>query len=188
MTTGVDRNEEKITEMVVFSHGVVGKLALCYHGFNWGSSLNISISDLKKWGDISSAFSEDYFCVLYACNTGTEKNGTSFAQTWADATGGYVIGIAGLPDGKSPNNAKTDYSGIDSGRRYERFSPRWKEFWFGSKFYMDGSFYYPQMSQEHPGQWNIYTPNASPIKADSIMNIDERLTKLPTLEDIKSLK
>jgi RHS repeat-associated protein len=108
ITGGIDRTKEKITEMVIFSHGAAGNLALGYNAINgFSGSLNISTTDVQNKGDLSSAFSEDYFCILYACNTGTEKNNTSFAQAWADATGGYVIGLS---------DGKTDYSNIDKGR------------------------------------------------------------------------
>jgi len=163
-------------------------LSLGYHTINiFGCSLNISIPKLQAKGDISSAFSKDYFCILYACNTGTDKNGTSFAQEWANATGGYVIGLAGTPNELSPNNAKTNYKNINKGRHYEWFSPEWNDFWLDSLFHKDGSWFYPEMSQDHPGEWNLYVPNASPINADSIMNNETRKTNLPTLQDITLL-
>jgi hypothetical protein len=184
ITDRIDRNAEKITEMIIFSHGLKGVLAL---GYNTKTSLNISALDVLSWGDISSSFSKDYFCILYACNMGTQKNGTSFAQVWADTSGGYVIGLAGTPYTEFPYDAKTDFSTINEDRDLKRFSPEWYAYWSDTPFFRDGSWYYPVMSKKHPGVWNVYTPYTLPVDANSIMNTEVRKTVLPTLKDIKSL-
>jgi RHS repeat-associated protein len=170
------RSTDLISEMVVYSHGVKGELSLSYNSI--GGLLNITSADLKKRGNLSSAFSKDYFCVLYACNTGTVKDGTSFAQEWADATGGQVIGLA---------SGKTDYEYINSGRDAQWYKDDRVRRYLGYGFDTSGSLNYPVMSKKNSGTWYIYTPDQSPINADELMKSNERKDTLPTLQSIVSI-
>src|SRR5690606_7923176 len=77
------REEDKITHIEVFSHGMAGVLLLGYQG---NSEVNFEISDIEKLD--SKAFDKTT-TWFGSCNTGTDyKGGDSFAQVWSNKTGG----------------------------------------------------------------------------------------------------
>jgi len=70
INSGISRSNEKITQMIIFSHGTVGTLAL---GHSTKQEANISINDLTSETIDKSAFAQNYFCVFYSCNPGTNS-------------------------------------------------------------------------------------------------------------------
>jgi len=170
----LDRNKEKISQLVVFSHGVPGTLLL---GSGTARSANISISDVTADKIDKNAFRDDYFAVFYSCNAGTQSNESSFTQIWADVTGGYTIGIKGVTDAKTEyryiNENRGDlWNFMDSIRRNT-----------GTPIDVTGSAYYPIVASGHPGTWLIYQKGKTPIIADSIMS----RYNVPLLGQIKAL-
>ena len=73
------------------------------------NNLNIFKSDLNKIN--SSSFSNKMYTYFGACRTGNKFNNTmSFAQSWANMTGGLVQAATG----SNNNNGRTDYQYIYS--------------------------------------------------------------------------
>ena len=89
-----NRADDPITKFRVFSHGYAGSVEFG-HGFS-----NMSATDKEKlsWttnkiaGLNLSAF-KNTDSIFYSCNTGTIKNGTSFAQEWSNITGGKTKAV-----------------------------------------------------------------------------------------------
>jgi hypothetical protein len=75
----------------------------------------------------SAAFSNTV-SFLASCNPGTSY-GTSFAQAWANKTGGTTYAFVG----------KSDYTYINSGSN--NLLSKWQHFW--GSFYNGGSYNYP---------------------------------------------
>lgn len=83
-----ERSKDKISRMEVFAHGTPGVLLL---GYKNNTNANYDIKDIE--GVNSNSFSEGMYTWFGSCNTGTEKEGTSFAQEWANATNGTVRAV-----------------------------------------------------------------------------------------------
>ena len=89
---GEDRNADKITKFVVFSHGFAnGTLSLGYnYDSDYNKNLNFSIDQL---GSISENAFNSPNSMFYSCNTGTNTNGewgNNFAQKWVNKTSGQT--------------------------------------------------------------------------------------------------
>ena len=137
------RGDMKISSITTFSHGLDGILALGYNQDD-EDDINIAIDDLFKIN--KGAFSSDVTTMLYSCNAGTptKNNGISFAQAWANATGGTVKGAIG----------RTDYVPTvgDWSLNEKTIEKRRKE-----KGYMDeGSYQYPSLG--NGAEWKVFTP------------------------------
>ena len=174
INSGISRAQEKITQIIVFSHGTAGTLAL---GHSTKQEANISINDLISETIEKSAFTQNYFCVFYSCNTGTDSvnDEVSFAQKWADVTGGYVLGI---------QDTQSSYVYINENRSWLWVLADRVKRAFGTNFDITGSLYYPEIKRDAAnGQWMLYQPNITPIHAGNIMS---KYT-LPTLFDINKL-
>ncbi len=99
---GTNRNDDKITKFVVFSHGFGdGTVSLGYNYSSYDTGFDILKGDI----DIhlqSSAFNNPNSC-FYSCNTGTGEN--SFAQLWVNKVGGKTWAFVG----------KSNYEKINAG-------------------------------------------------------------------------
>ncbi|MEN8904769.1 MAG: DUF4347 domain-containing protein [Clostridiales bacterium] len=104
INNGQNRGNVKIKNISVFSHGLPGTLALGYHT---NDNLNITINNIKESQLSSNAFTSNVFTHFYSCNTGTDSNGTSFAQEWVDQTGGSAKAVV---------DGTTDYYDINKDR------------------------------------------------------------------------
>ena len=119
------REDDLIEEMAFFSHGTVfdevysnpgyeGQYAIAMgyshkSGIPHNNNLNIFKTDLCKID--SSAFSKKIYTYFGACRTGNVFNNTmSFAQEWANMTGGLVTAATG----KNNDTGRTNYQYIYS--------------------------------------------------------------------------
>ncbi len=89
---GEDRNADKITKFVVFSHGFAnGTLSLGYnYDSDYNKNLNFSIDQLDSINE--NAFNSPN-SMFYSCNTGTNVNGewgNNFAQKWVNRVSGQT--------------------------------------------------------------------------------------------------
>ena|GEM_PF-2961123 len=84
---GNGNRTQTISDFTLFGHGHPGEL-------NFGSSYDIKISDLSSIN--SSAFNNTN-STFYSCNTGTNGD-KSFAQAWANLTGGTVKAMVNKTD------------------------------------------------------------------------------------------
>ena len=120
------REYDKITSMSFFAHGssfdqpaskaipnpgYENKYAIAMgyshvKGTPHNNNLNIFASDLSKIN--SSAFSSSCHTNFGACRTGNIFDGVSFAQEWANMTGGSVRAATG----KDSTMGRTDYTNI----------------------------------------------------------------------------
>ncbi len=124
------------------------------------SSFNIFGSDLSKIN--SSSFAKSSYTYFGSCRAGNKFNGSSFAQQWANLTGGS----AKAATGKGLISGRTDYTniypspfpGADTisallGRgRTERQNARWT---YGYSTF--GSKNYPTINDG--GKWKTFEPN-----------------------------
>lgn len=130
------RESDLIEEMAFFAHGTIFdekypntgyenqySIALGYNKKEQNNSLNIFTSDLNKIK--SSSFAKSSYTCFWSCRTGNKFNGNeSFAQSWANLTGGRVKAATG----PSYEKGRTDYRYI-----YSKGSPdNWK--WVNSAF------------------------------------------------------
>ena len=126
------RENDLIEEMAFFSHGTIfdehypnpgyeGQYAIAmgYNGKSEYNALNIFTSDISKIN--SSAFAKSAYTYFGSCRTGNKfNNKISFAQAWANMSGGLVEAATGTED----NNGRTDYNYI-----YSKGSPNlWSKF------------------------------------------------------------
>ena len=115
------REDDLIEEMAFFSHGTVfdevysnpgyeGQYAIAmgYSHDNENNNLNIFTSDICKIN--SSAFAKSAYTYFASCRTGNLFKGVSFAQEWANMSGGTVKAATGT----EYNNGRTDYNYIYS--------------------------------------------------------------------------
>ena len=97
------RLDDPITSFSLFSHGLSsddGTIPLAFnyaggHTSDAGGKLTITGDFIGKIN--SNAFSNDAVSYFYSCNTGTSGN-TSFAQNWANMTGGTTYAFKGQSD------------------------------------------------------------------------------------------
>lgn len=146
--SGEDRQKVKITDVSVFSHGLRdGTLAL---GYKENDDLNISIEQLKNSNINSNAFynTNTWFA---SCNTGTQANGTSFAQEWVNKTSGSAMAVV---------DGKTDYEHINEGRSNKWYSDDRMRRWLGIGYDEGGSLSYPIPSTGI--NWYKFTSNKLP--------------------------
>lgn len=103
-----DRNYNKISDVSVFSHGIVNDGDTWALGLEQNDDLNITTSQLQNTEININAFSQNPYTWFASCNLGTVRNNTSFAQEWVNKVGGVEEAIAG---------GRTDYEDIneDSG-------------------------------------------------------------------------
>ena len=160
-----DREKDPIEAMSFFSHGTAFDvpgvsnpgyknqyaLALGYGGSGkHNNSLNIFTSEISQIN--SKSFAKNSSTVFYSCRTGKKFNNVSFAQEWANTTGGTV---------KAATN-RTDYThiypnpipGLDSINSilgYSGRSPR-QEARYIHGYSTSGSKNYPK------GKWKTFTP------------------------------
>ncbi|EJO5349116.1 DUF1906 domain-containing protein [Clostridium botulinum] len=88
-----------ISKITIFSHGLVGKLALGYKQED-EDSIDISENEILKIN--KNVFSSDIYTVFFSCNAGTSDkfNSLSFAQNWVYITGGKAKAAVGKTDYK----------------------------------------------------------------------------------------
>jgi len=96
------RNNDQITHLSVFSHGLAADNGIIALGYDYGAgneNLNLTTKDIHITS--KSAFAKNAKTTFYSCNTGTaEKH--SFAELWANRVGGVTIAYKGT----------TDYAGV----------------------------------------------------------------------------
>ena len=112
------RNNDRITDLMVFGHGVEGNLDIGYDSYYGKSSVEESFSiDQAKLGSINSnAFSKTSSTILYTCNSATtSSNGVNIAQVFSSSTNGSVTGYSGLV------SYYNIYSGAGFSNRFNRF-------------------------------------------------------------------
>ena len=90
-----NRADDPISKFRVFSHGYIGSV-------EFGHGLGLSSEDKEKlsWTiDKIKQLDPNAFkktdSIFYSCNTGTQTNGTSFAQEWSNITGGKTKAAVG---------------------------------------------------------------------------------------------
>jgi hypothetical protein len=126
-----DRINDKITYMSIFSHaqtpgfsgGEENQISFAYNitsddliNEDFAALYNIKQSDIKA---LSSNAFENALTWFYSCNAGTvDSSGSSFAQEWANKTGGVSIGI---------KNGRSEYSFINTTGNFAFKSPVFTE-------------------------------------------------------------
>lgn len=126
-------------------------------GVNHKNDLNIFVSDLSKIN--SWAFAKNSCSYFGSCRTGNLFNNVSFAQEWANMTGGLVSASTGT----DANNGRTYYGNIyEEGLGYKilgrlglstpREKARKKIGYFES-----GCYYYPEVTDG--GKFKVFRPN-----------------------------
>ena len=94
---GRDRAKDPITSFYLFAHGTdsgTNKYAITF-------GLHTNLDERFRWykSDLakikSSAFSNNMTSVFYSCRTGNTFDSGSFAQLWADVTGGVTLAYKG---------------------------------------------------------------------------------------------
>jgi len=99
----------------------------------------------------------------------------SFAQKWADVTGGYVLAI---------QDTQSSYEYINENRSWFWVQADRVKRAFGTNFDITGSSNFPEIKRDaENGRWMLYQPNKTPIYAGNIINKNT----LPTLLDINKL-
>ena len=79
-----NRTYYKISDFVVFSHGVVHAVEMAYRYPEMGGAIpecTFGINEISKVD--KDSFEKDAFSQFYTCNGATEKDGTSFAKEWS---------------------------------------------------------------------------------------------------------
>lgn len=102
-----EREEDKITDISVFSHGLSANNGTISLGYNYSGGYNkdldIGIDDINEIK--SESFAEDLNSNFYSCNLGTAGE-DSFAQKWVDEFGGITMAFKGKTDyAKVPDNS-----------------------------------------------------------------------------------
>jgi RHS repeat-associated protein len=91
-----NRKQDQISSLVVFSHGFVNDGGIVSLGYNYedtyNTDLDIKKTDLAKLN--SRAFINNGYFAFFSCNTGTAGS-NSFAQEWANITGGTTLAFSG---------------------------------------------------------------------------------------------
>ena len=117
INNGKNRDEIKITDVSIFSHGLRddnGTLALDYNG---SDDMNITAKEIKESNINKNAFSNVH-TFFGSCNSGTIQNDTSFAIEWVKKTGGEAIAVCD-PTPESPTDnpgGQTSYKDINEGK------------------------------------------------------------------------
>lgn len=123
------RENDLIEEMAFFSHGTIfdehypnpgyeGQYAIAmgYNGKSEYNALNIFTSDISKID--SRAFATSAYTYFGSCRTGNKfNNKISFAQAWANMSGGLVEAATG----SEYNNGRTNYQYIYSKGKSSNF-------------------------------------------------------------------
>jgi len=112
------RNNDRITDLAVFGHGVEGNIDIGHDGLIGRSSVEENFSiDQAKLGNINNnAFSKSSSTILYTCNSATiSSNGVNIAQVFSTSTNGSVTGYSGLV------SYYNIYSGAGLSNKFNRF-------------------------------------------------------------------
>jgi hypothetical protein len=126
-----NREDDKISKFVVFSHGLKGSIELGYNQPD-ANKLRLTMNDIDKIDSDSFSNPNSWFG---SCNTGTNTdNGISFAQAWVNKVGGSAWATVG----------KTNYGNIanlETGGKINALNVKLKRLIRG--FMSNGSFNYP---------------------------------------------
>lgn len=150
INNGKNRDEVKITDISVFSHGLRndnGTLALDYLG---SEDMNITSEEIKESNISRNAFSNVH-TYFGACNIGTVQNETSFALEWVKKTGGEAEAVCDpTPKSPLPNpGGQTSYKDMNLGREgIWNLKDKINRNINGINFDIDGSENYPTLSKE----------------------------------------
>ena len=120
-----------------------GSIEFGYHQANQ-SELSLKYSDILKLR--SGAFDNPNSC-FYSCNTGiSDKNGSSFAQSWVNKVGGTTWAIY----------EKSDYANINNLGNWKTIIKPERA---ATGYRQIGSDYYPVPSTKRGAYWRVFTRN-----------------------------
>ena len=165
------REDDLIEEMAFFAHGTIFdekypnpgyegqySIALGYNKPSQNNNLNIFTSDLSKIN--SSSFAKSSYTYFGSCRTGNKFNGNeSFAQSWANLTGGRVKAATG----SSYEQGRTYYGDIYEENIFYKVAGRFGFDTPRSKsrkkygFSPNGCYYYPTITDG--GSFKVFEPN-----------------------------
>jgi len=146
---GSDGNRENnpITHFSLFAHGTPNTI----HFGTTSQPLSWHTTDIEKI--YPSAFRSSRasnHSVFYSCNTGTIRDGTSFAQVWSNRTGGTTRAVV---------NGTTSYWNINDPARWRLFSNinRLLKKWFTNDYNTPGAAILPPVASDGV-KWEEFRP------------------------------